>query len=202
MRVQLTFTTLFVVAVSGCALWSPRLRSSVVDGNCMRAWRISFPEVRLDVNERILALQLNITRGRVAAINHIPTDWSMTVDAGYADRPSVSGSAAHGAGSLLSTEELRWFVTVCEVGSMPVVGDMPFTVEGTLATTTDFETTRDRTFTMRELILQESASNNAPADPRWGRTIVARSRLGYPAESPPVISTNFSLLEAGRERIE
>lgn len=110
----------------------------------------------LEKGERIVALELRITTGRVVAVNYIPADWSMAVDAGYSDRPSVSGSAAHGVGALPSTEELRGFVTVCDISSMPELGEPAFAVEGALVTTADFESTHKRAFGTTDLRLQEA----------------------------------------------
>jgi len=156
MRAQILIVAL-LIAVSGCAMLSQPARTAVNYDRCKRAWRISFPDVALELNERICGLELKITRVRILAINYIPAGWSMAVDAGYADRPSISGNAGHGTGCLLSTDELREFVTVCDPSSMPESGELPFAIEGTLVTTTDFEATRHRTFTMDDLIMQEAS---------------------------------------------
>jgi len=144
-----------LLLAAGCAAHSPRIAASASEVGCKRAWRISFPDLQLEKDERIVGLQLRITTGRVVALNHIPAAWPMAVDAGYSDRPTVSGSVGHGIGALDTTEEFRGFVTVCEISLEPEFKEAPFAVEATLSTTTDFETTRDHSLTMTDLRLQE-----------------------------------------------
>jgi hypothetical protein len=154
MRAQVVLIALFVV-LEGCV----GVRNARKEANCNRAWRISFPEVALAENERIVATEVRITTGRVMAVEYIPRDWSVTIDAGYADRPTVSGAVGHGAGALLSTEELRGFLIVCDINSVAAAGEPKFAIEGIVTTTVDFETTRTRSFAMDELILQRGDSN-------------------------------------------
>jgi hypothetical protein len=115
---------------------------------------VSFPVLALDQGERICAMKLQVENGRVMAINRIPADWSMNLNLNYGDSPIVSGAAAHGAGCLSSVDELWGAVTVSEASHE---GE-PVIVSGELSTTIDFETTRSRTFTEHELILESPES--------------------------------------------
>jgi hypothetical protein len=146
----------FLLLLCGCTPLAGHNRTAVKEEACKQVWRISFPEVLLEPNERIWGVELKVTTGRVLALNRILADWSMTVDPGYGESSFISGHAIHGVGCLLSADELGGFATVCDASSMPERGELPFAVEGTLVTTTDFETTRNRTFTMGELILREA----------------------------------------------
>ena len=70
--------------------------------NCKNAWRVSFPQLHLEAGERIVGLQLQITAGRIVAVDSIPADWSVSTDGSSAAQCSISGVAAHGTGALFS----------------------------------------------------------------------------------------------------
>ena len=84
----------------------------------------------------------------------MPPDWSLNVDAGEANQSVLSAVAGHGAGALSSTDELRNFETVCELQRQ---GDEPeLSVEGTLSTTTDFQSVQNRKFAYDVMVLHGS----------------------------------------------
>ena len=140
----------FLLAMTGCGA---RWHREPVPAVCNRIWRVSFPKAQLEESERIVGMSVKIALGYVLAIDRIPIDWSVAVDA--SGGATVAGVAGHGAGALFSTDEFGGFLVVCESRSTENLGDSKFSVEGSLATTVDFQTTSTRTFPPGEMILEE-----------------------------------------------
>src|SRR5215472_13007683 len=140
-----------LAAVCGCAMpiAAPRVRAAkLASTDCGSAWLVSFPEVGMDAGERIIALGIKLENGRVIAVNSIPEDWSLEVEAGPA-HAKLAAAVLHGAAALDSTSALTNFATVCAM-ALP---DATFSIEGSLLTTVDFASTRERAFEAHDLQL-------------------------------------------------
>ena len=109
---------------------------------------LSFPDSILEKGERLAGFEITIVNGSVKAINNIPEDWSINLNADYQWNPKVSGFAHHGASELVDVSELKSLLTI---RPWPKMGD--FSVEATLKTTTDSETHASRLLKMPDLIL-------------------------------------------------
>lgn len=131
-----------LTALVGCAASAPQPSAS--DG----AYHlVSFPAVNLAEGERIAGVEVIVTCGRFCAINYIPDDWSVAVEAPVAEVTTLKAACGHGAGAFWTTANLAEFITVC------AYDPECFDINATLISTTDFEHEVTRAFTRGELLM-------------------------------------------------
>jgi hypothetical protein len=112
---------------------------------------LSFPRSALEKGERLMGFEIKITHGYVPAINRIPVDWSMSVDADLSWSPIVRGRCHHGAGAVIDLSELDSFLTI-QPAREP---DVHLDIEAVLLTSLDTVDIKTRSFRMPDLIVEK-----------------------------------------------
>ena len=132
-----------VIAVSGCGQRGHEESSD----HYIRV--VSLPEFPLQEGERIAAVSVTMRCGRFRAVNHIPTDWSLTIEGPVSEVSELYAIANHGTGWLYDIHDLDDFVTVlvCEPSCFDITAAV-------ITSTADDEKTR--TFTKQELLLSKA----------------------------------------------
>ena len=115
---------------------------------------LSFPGSALAKGERLMGFEIKITHGYVPAINRIPVDWSMSVDADLSWNPIVRGRCHHGAGAVIDLSELDSFLTI-QPARDP---DAHFDIEAVLLTSLDTADIKTRSFRMSDLIVEKKGN--------------------------------------------
>lgn len=107
---------------------------------------LSFPS-RLKPGKQIVAFEITVTNGKIAALNKAPVDWMVHMIAGWWDS-TITGTPGHGASAFQDTAPLQRFLTLQK--------DTPeFDITGSLVVTTDFTSTRTNVFRKSDFILEE-----------------------------------------------
>ena len=114
-----------VVAVVGCGT---RRR---VPGGCTQFF-VSFPsgQARRELGERVEAVELTVQCGSIAAINHIPRDWLVSVEWPEGELTTLKMVAGHGVSMLSDDSDLEQFATLlkcdCALERFSVRGSLAF----------------------------------------------------------------------------
>jgi len=114
---------------------------------------VSFPDVHLAKDERIVGFTLTVTIGTIASISNIQEDWSIQLDSGLSWQPKLSGICHHGAGALMSFHELP--IVTIKPDHLSMETAPQFTIAGTVDTTVDFEGVQTRSFAMADLVVRK-----------------------------------------------
>jgi len=67
---------------------------------------LSFPPAKLQKNEKIVGFEIIVTTGNIIAVDRIPEDWSLDLQAEISSKTTISGLSRHGAGALFAPSEL------------------------------------------------------------------------------------------------
>jgi hypothetical protein len=122
---------------------------------------LAFPSVALRPGERIVGVEVVVTRGAVTAVTTIPLDWSVDVEADPSWQATVTGGAHHGAGALDSPAALNPFLAIHPYAE-------GFDVRATLHATVDFEQTREIHLGRADLILTRRPGRPPSRSPEAG----------------------------------
>lgn len=112
---------------------------------------LSFPQNALEKDERLMGFEINVMHGYVAAINRIPVDWSMSVDASLSWSPVIKGRCHHGAGAVIDLSEFDSFLTI----QPDSIRKSNFDIEAILLTSVDTVDIKTRSFRLPDLIVEK-----------------------------------------------
>ena len=117
---------------------------------------VSFPDVHLAKDERIVGFTLTVTIGTIVSISNIQEDWSIHLDSDLSWQPKLSGICNHGVGALMSFRELP--IVTIKPDHLSVETAPQFTIEGTVDTTVDFEGVETHSFQMADLVVRKEGA--------------------------------------------
>jgi len=107
----------------------------------------------LQKNEKIVGFEIIVTTGNIIAVDRIPEDWSLDLQAEISSKTTISGLSRHGAGALFAPSELP---TITIRVNKPVGETAPrFSVEATIHVTADFEKTLTIRLKQTDLVLKK-----------------------------------------------
>ena len=118
---------------------------------------VEFPKVQLAENERVVAFEMTVTCAEIAALRNIPTDWNIEI-ASYSWQYVIKGSCGHGSSAPTTISALDDVVVIRDAKDTDAKAGSCLSVKAMVATTIDFEHSKEHHFTMKELKLKREGT--------------------------------------------